>query len=79
MPKYVLSKESFAKDKGGHPQNQDWYGNNIAITCPVCGKVYLTSQMLAKGRRNCPQCGKSSVQATKDEAVVEWDERSDQK
>jgi hypothetical protein len=41
--------------------NEDWEGNNIAITCPVCGKVYIVSgaRQIHAGKRPCPGCGKS--------------------
>jgi len=41
--------------------SEDWEGNNAAFTCPLCGKVYIVSASKAihKGRRSCPNCGKS--------------------
>jgi ribosomal protein S27AE len=39
---------------------EDWEGNNIAITCPACGKVFIVSGLIHKGRRACPKCGKST-------------------
>ncbi len=47
----------------GH--NEDWEGNNVAFTCPLCGKVFLVSHTRMhllngeKGHRKCPSCGKS--------------------
>jgi predicted RNA-binding Zn-ribbon protein involved in translation (DUF1610 family) len=45
------------------PQNlgpkEDWEGNNIALVCPACGKVYLVSERIHGGERHCPNCGKS--------------------
>jgi hypothetical protein len=48
--------------------NEDWYGNNIAITCPACQKVYVVSGHLNRDGRDCPKCGKSKgvVQGGKD-------------
>jgi hypothetical protein len=41
--------------------DEDWAGNNIAITCPACGKVYIVTTFSPhKGRRECPKCGKST-------------------
>jgi hypothetical protein len=44
--------------------SEDWEGNNIAIQCPACGKVYIVSEQIHSpkrgeaGERTCP-CGKS--------------------
>lgn len=38
---------------------EDWEGNNIAVTCPVCTKVYIVSQLIHRGERQCPVCGQS--------------------
>lgn len=55
----------------------DWEGNNAAITCPPCGKVYVVSGILHPDGRKCPQCGKSTghVKGGKKSggaAYVEW-------
>ncbi|MGD0207507.1 MAG: hypothetical protein ABSC89_07880 [Verrucomicrobiota bacterium] len=42
---------------------EDWAGNNIALECPVCGKVYIVSKQL-HGERHCPCCGKSRGMVT---------------
>ena len=65
-------------------QVEDWFGNNIAITCPVCGKVYVVSGFLKgegvqKGERKCPKCGKSmgKVESTAGKpstATVIWEQ-----
>jgi len=39
--------------------DEDWYGNNIAVTCPVCKKVFIVSAHMKGGERNCPKCGQS--------------------
>lgn len=39
-------------------QKEDWSGNNIAIECPVCAKVYIVSARI-HGERKCPGCGRS--------------------
>jgi phage FluMu protein Com len=39
--------------------SEDWEGNNIAIQCPVCGKVYIVSGLIHHGERRCPKCDKS--------------------
>ena len=50
------------KTKELDPQNpgqkEDWFGNNAALECPACGKVYIVSSFL-KSERPCPGCGKS--------------------
>jgi predicted RNA-binding Zn-ribbon protein involved in translation (DUF1610 family) len=51
-------------DKLAH--NEDWEGDNIAISCPSCGKVFIVSDTRMHsdpdgnpGYRKCPNCGKS--------------------
>ena len=39
--------------------SEDWEGNNIAIQCPSCGKVYIVSGLIHHSGRSCPKCGKS--------------------
>jgi Zn finger protein HypA/HybF involved in hydrogenase expression len=41
--------------------DEDWEGNNIAVTCPACGKVFIVSEMIHQGKRECPKCGKSTA------------------
>jgi predicted nucleic acid-binding Zn-ribbon protein len=53
-----LNKENLAV-------GEDWYGNNAAVTCFKCGKVFLTSQILHRKGRACPQCGACKVLFTK--------------
>jgi peptide subunit release factor 1 (eRF1) len=36
---------------------EDWYGDNAAITCFACGKVFLVSRILHRKGRACPACG----------------------
>lgn len=60
-----------------HRPGDDWEGNNIAITCPVCGKVYIVSELIHHGERPCPGCGDSTgrVQGGRvsgGEAEVRW-------
>jgi len=38
---------------------EDWWGNNIALTCPACKKVFIVSAHMKGGERVCPKCGKS--------------------
>jgi len=52
MQERVLDKNKLAK-------TEDWVGNNIAVTCPVCGKVYVVSGALHPEGRKCPDCGES--------------------
>ena len=41
-------------------QCEDWEGNNIAFKCPHCDKVFIISEIVHKGERECPNCGKSA-------------------
>lgn len=40
---------------------EDWLGNNIAVTCPLCKKVFIASSHLNRGGRKCPKCGRSTA------------------
>ena len=40
-------------------QKYDYVGNNAAFTCPICKKVFIVSELIHKGERKCPGCGKS--------------------
>lgn len=58
-------------------QDEDWDGNNAAFTCPLCGKVFIVSQLLHKGVRSCPKCKKSKGHCTGGrksggKAFIEW-------
>ena len=37
----------------------DFYGNNAALECIECHKVFVVSALLNKAGRICPHCGKS--------------------
>jgi DNA-directed RNA polymerase subunit RPC12/RpoP len=54
----MLNKAELAK-------GDDWYGNNAAVTCFGCGKVFLTSLILNRKGRACPECGRCKVIFTK--------------
>jgi len=41
--------------------DEDWVGNNIAVTCPLCKKVFVVSAHLNRGGRKCPKCGKTTA------------------
>ena len=42
-------------------KTEDWAGNNAAFTCPICAKVFIVSQLIHRGERNCPDCGQSTA------------------
>lgn len=58
-------------DPNALSKTEDWEGNNVAVTCPACGKVYIVSGAphIHGGKRSCPSCGKS-------EATVEGGRKS---
>ena len=63
---------------GASAKSEDWFGNNAAITCPRCGKVYIVSGFIGRGERKCPACENSTgvVTGSKDkggEAYVTWE------
>ena len=68
--------KKLTKQNPGHLE--DWRGNNIALNCPVCGKVYIVSGLADQKGRECPNCGKSRgfVDKQGDAATVEWDTAS---
>ena len=56
---------------------EDWEGNNVAVSFPVCTKVYVASGYLHDGRRACPACGQSEViieggRSSEGTAVLSW-------
>lgn len=54
-------------------QSEDVAGNNIALTCPACGKVYIVSEFLHGGERSCPKCSKSKGLVKGVTAQIIWD------
>ena len=66
----INAKKNLHKNNLG--QHEDWYGNNAAVLCPVCGQVFIVSGFINKGQRKCPRCGKSSAQITKEQMSIEW-------
>ena len=58
-------------DKQNLGPDEDWYGNNAAVRCPGCGKVFLSSQVLHRKGRACPACGKYKLTVGSSSAVVE--------
>ncbi len=57
---------------------EDWFGNNAALECPVCGKVYIVSSFM-KFERPCPNCGISHALVTGShkkggKAIITWDD-----
>jgi hypothetical protein len=60
-------------------KNEDWDGFVIAVTCPVCEKVYVVSGHSHRQGRPCPGCGKSQAFVRKESgqegtASIRWEE-----
>ncbi len=53
-------------DKSSLGLDEDWYGNTAAVRCFLCGKVFVTSSVLHRKGRACPQCGSCRVVFTKE-------------
>lgn len=54
------------------PEVWDEYGNNAAVSCPECKKVFIFSRHLNKASgRNCPHCAGSRAILTLDGVQVE--------
>jgi len=72
-----MSKKHLTLDPNNLPQGYDWYGNNVAFTCPRCGKVFVVSSFLNKNGRKCSSCGQSRGYCTggpgRGQAFVEWE------
>jgi len=64
-------------DRNALGQHEDWYGNNAAMRCPVCGKLYIVSEFIGKGHRQCPKCQKSTAEITNDRVTIEWPDAVD--
>lgn len=69
-----MGKRSKVLDKDRLGDQEDWHGNNAAVSCPCCGKVYLVSQFLNKGTRQCPKCKKSSLRFGTGQITLEWED-----
>lgn len=65
MAKKHLGKETLARD-------EDWYGNNAAVHCPSCGRLFIVSGFLNMGQRQCPSCLRSTAQITNEHLTIEW-------
>lgn len=70
----MKTKELFPNHFG---QKEDWFGNNAALECPACGKVYIVSSFL-KSERPCPGCGKSRARINGSKGkngtvIITWD------
>jgi ribosomal protein S27E len=49
----------------------DEYGNNAAVRCPSCSRVFIVSKWLNRQRgRLCPGCGKSRALFVRDRVSV---------
>jgi hypothetical protein len=64
-------------DKKALGRSEDWYGNNAALRCPVCRKVFIVSEFLNKGQRGCPSCHTSSAEITKESVTLTWPDHHD--
>jgi hypothetical protein len=59
-------------DKTALRRTEDWYGNNAAVRCSICGKIFIVSGFLNKGRRDCPICHKTSAEMINETVTIEW-------
>jgi NAD-dependent SIR2 family protein deacetylase len=49
----------------------DVYGNNAAVRCPACGKVFVVSRLVNKVKgRACPNCEGAIAQFSGDSVSV---------
>ncbi|MFA5165914.1 MAG: hypothetical protein WC449_01240 [Candidatus Paceibacterota bacterium] len=42
-------------------KTEDIYGTVLAVTCPVCGKVFITNGATDTEGRLCPACNRSTA------------------
>ena len=57
-------------DKSALGLTEDWYGDNAAVSCTSCGKVFIVSAVLNRKGRACPSCGKCLVKVSKQQVSV---------
>ncbi len=57
-------------DKNNLSLKEDWYGNNAAICCSSCGKVFFVSQILHRKGRACPKCGLTHATISRTEVAI---------
>ncbi len=57
-------------DKSALGQHEDWYGNNAAVCCTSCGKVFIVSAVLHRKGRSCPACGLCTATITKSQVAI---------
>lgn len=57
-------------DKSALGQHEDWYGNNAAVSCSVCAKVFIVSAVLHRKGRSCPACGLCTATVTKSQVAI---------
>jgi hypothetical protein len=57
-----MPTRAISNNPANHEANEDWEGNNVAFTCPICKKVFIVSgaPIIHNGIRKCPACGKST-------------------
>ena len=49
---------------------EDWQGNNIALACPACLKVFVVSGLIHRKGRECPNCRKTKAFVSPDAATA---------
>jgi hypothetical protein len=59
--KYLNENGKRYRDIDSKKLTEDFRGNNLALTCPHCGKVFIVSGLLDHDGKKCPNpaCGKS--------------------
>jgi len=74
-----MSTREISNNPSNHALNEDWEGNNVAFTCPLCNKVFIVSgaPIIHNGVRKCPGCGKSTGHVeggrkSRGRAWIEW-------
>lgn len=59
-------------------RDEDWLGNNAAVHCPICRKLFIVSHFINKGRRKCPKCNMSTLSITKAAVTLTWPGEEDE-
>jgi len=49
---------------------EDWQGNNIALACPACLKVFVVSGLIHRKGRECQNCRKTKAFVSPDAATA---------
>jgi len=59
-------------DVAASDQKNDVHGESAAVTCPVCGKVFIVSASVDNGSRVCPKCKMATAHISQSAPYQAW-------